>query len=302
MESFNEISKYKDIKGKMVYTFLIYSTTCDQIKTYLHGLIDKISTIKDNYKKKIANERIKSFELYFENFKLDQSINSVFLVGENNFIKQLSLDKNHIKTLVDFKISNTHYFCDDYYLIDHFIKILDETKLITVCSIDNTNATIISMDEVKNRIVQQTNLESGFEKYNCELYYGLSNQLNGLIKKYPTKKIFSGKLTKEEVWNKIIKDKNIISQEKFNNEVLTQLINPGKENIFIFGKKEVGNEILNYGVKKLFITSKLYNNMMVHIDKSLLNFEIVILEKNSEGDFTDILIKNFGGLVGIKYF
>jgi hypothetical protein len=187
-------------------------------------------------------------------------------------------------------------------MIAHILKLLDDTKLINVCQIDNSNATIISMDEVKNRIKHQTKIELGIENYDCELYYGQSVQMSALIKKYPTKKIFCGKLSKEEVWNKIINNRNIIAQENFNNEILTQLTNPEKENLFIFGKKDIGNQILNYGVKKLFITNKLYNNMVERIDQSLLNFPIVILEKNSDGDHADILIKNFGGLVGIKYY
>ena len=69
MESLTEIIKYKNTKGKMLYTFLIHSITTEQVNAYLKGLFDKISTIKDLYKRKIANERVKTFELYFENIR-----------------------------------------------------------------------------------------------------------------------------------------------------------------------------------------------------------------------------------------
>jgi hypothetical protein len=301
MESLTEIIKYKNTKGKMLYTFLIHSITTGQVNAYLKSLLDKISTIKDLYKRKIANERVKTFELYFENISINQIINSVFLIDSNQLVKSFLLDPTNIKTLVDFKIPNTNYYCDDCFYIDYISKILDNTKLITVCAVDNTNATIIKIDGVKSRVIQQTNIETAFDKYNCELYYGFtSNQFALFTKKYPTKNIVNGKLTKEEAWNKILKDKNTIAQEKFNTEVLTQLTN--NDNLYIFGRKNVGNEILNYGVKKLFITSKLYNIMIEKIDPSFMNFEIIILEKYTDGDYTDILIKNFEGLVGIKYY
>ncbi len=302
MESLIEIIKYKNTKGKMLYTFLIHSISCDQVKLYLKDLIIKISTMKDIFKRNQANEKIKNFELYFDNINSDQIINSIYLVDSNE-IKSFILNSNDVKTLVDFKIPHTNYYCDEYYYIDYLINILDITKLVSVCSVDNSNATIISMDSVKNRIIRQTNIESVFETIDCKLYYGLnSSQYAVFNKKYPLKKIHCGKLTKEEVWTKILKDKSLEAQEKFNNEVLIQLTNPEKQDLFIFGRKDVGNQILNYGVKKLFITSKLYNIMLEHIDQTLLNFEIIILEKNSDGDYTDILIKNFGGLVGIKYY
>ncbi len=302
MENISEIINYKDQKGKMLYTFLIHSCDLSQVKSYFVGLFDKIQTINDQYKRKIATERIKSFDKYWEDYKLNSQINSVFLVSATNLIVRFDLNKAHVKTLLDFKIPTSQYFCDDCYNIEYIKKIISEDELINVCMIDNNVAQIIQLDSVKNRLVTQTDLASAFDKYNCEIYWGLSSQLASFIKKYPNKKIINEKILKSEIWNRIIYNRNLLAQEKLNNEVLIQITNTEKSDLFIFGRQNVGNQILNYGVKKLFITSKLYNNMIQKVEPQYLNFEIIVVNKNTDGDYADTLIKNFDGIVGIKYY
>jgi len=70
----------------------------------------------------------------------------------------------------------------------------------------------------------------------------------------------------------------------------------------MFGKKEVSNGILDYMVKKLFISKKLYKSLKKNISKEYLNFEIIIIKKNSNGDIGDIFFKNYEGIIGIKYY
>ena len=55
-------------------------------------------------------------------------------------------------------------------------------------------------------------------------------------------------------------------------------------------------------IKKLFISKKLIKSLKKNISKEYLNFEIIIIKKNSNGDIGDIFLKNYEGIIGIKYY
>ena len=58
MDNFNQLNNYINNKNKMLYTFCFYKITVSEIINYLSNLLDKINSIKDNYKRKIANDRV----------------------------------------------------------------------------------------------------------------------------------------------------------------------------------------------------------------------------------------------------
>ena len=62
------------------------------------------------------------------------------------------------------------------------------------------------------------------------------------------------------------------------------------------------NKIEGYMIKKLFIDKKLLNIFYNHIDKSLINFELNIVEYSENLDPIKKLINDFGGIIGETYY
>ena len=52
MNNFDKLDNYIYTKNKMLYTFCFYKTHVTDIIVYLTNLIDKINSMKDNFKKK----------------------------------------------------------------------------------------------------------------------------------------------------------------------------------------------------------------------------------------------------------
>ena len=80
------------------------------------------------------------------------------------------------------------------------------------------------------------------------------------------------------------------------------MTNPDKIDLFVFGRKNVRDEILSYTVKKLFVTSDIFSKYKQNIPSECFNFEVNIVDKNTPGDYGDQLIKNFEGVIAVKYY
>ena len=151
MDNFNQLNNYINNKNKMLYTFCFYKITVSEIINYLSNLLDKINSIKDNYKRKIANDRVYGLKSYMELMEPALKINQVYLVDENNKPIGFNLEKSHIGTLADFKIPCTQYFSDDIYYIEYIQKLVSSNELVNVISVEGTKGKLIQIDSVKNK-------------------------------------------------------------------------------------------------------------------------------------------------------
>jgi hypothetical protein len=303
MENFDKLDEYLNIKNKMLYTFCFYKITVGEIIVYLANLLDKIGSMKDAYKRKLANERVYGLKCTIETMEPSTFVNSVFLVDDKNKSTGFTLNKTHIQTLSDFKIPCSQYWYDDTFNIVHLKKLVSTDELVNVIYVDGSSGKVIQIDSVKNKHNDMTsNLDNLVSSNKSELIFGTPVTIQNLQKKFPDKQYFSGKLSNEQVWNQIVTNTNLKTQEKFNTEVLVQMSQADKIDLFVFGRKNVREEILLYGVKKIFITPDIYNKYKTNLPTEYFNFEVNIVDKVTTGDYGDILIKNFEGVVAIKYY
>jgi hypothetical protein len=303
MNNFEKLNNYINSKNKMLYTFCFYKISVSDIVVYLTNLLDKINSMKDNFKRKIANDRVYGFKSYLELMEPTQKINAVYLIDDNNKPIGFNLEKSQIQVLSDFKIPCSQYFCDDVYNIDYIQKLVSSTELVNVISVDGTSGKLIEIDSVKNKHHDSTsNLDTLISTNKTELIFGLPNSIQTLQKKYPDKQYFSGKLSNDQIWEQIIINTNLKTQGKLNTEVLTQMTNPDKIDLFVFGRKNVKEAILSYAVKKLFVTSDIFAKYKINIPTECFNFEVCVVDKITPGDYGDTLIKNFDGVIAIKYY
>jgi len=303
MNNFDKLDNYIYTKNKMLYTFCFYKTHVTDTIIYLANLLDKINSMKDNFKRKLANDRVYGLKSYLELMEPTQKINAIYLVDDKNKPMGFSLEKSQIEILSEFKIPCSQYFCDDGYNIEYIQKLVSSTEIVNVISIDGTSGKLIQIDSVKNKHHDSTsNLDTLISTNKAELIFGTPNTIQAFQKKYPDKQYFCGKLSNDQIWEQIIINTNVKTQEKFNTEVLTQMTHPDKIDLFVFGRKNVREAILSYAVKKLFVTSDIFAKYKINIPAECFNFDVIIVDKNTSGDYGDTLIKNFDGVIAVKYY
>lgn len=303
MNNFTKLEEYTTTKNKMLYTFCFYKITTADTLIYLTNLLEKISSMKDSFKRKMANDRVYRLKTLIEMNNPTDQINTVYLVDDKSNVIGFGLEKSHIGVLSDFKIPCSQYWCDDTYNIEHLKKLVCTEHLLNVISVDGTSGKLIQIDSVKNKHGDMTsNLDTLITSNKVELIFGTPNTIQLLQKKYPDRQFFSGKLSNEQVWTQIVANANLKTQEKFNTEVLSQMTNTDKIDLFVFGRKNVRETILAYGVKKLFVTPDIYAKYKANIPGECFNFEVYVVDTVTHGDYGDTLIKNFEGVVAVKYF
>jgi hypothetical protein len=74
--------------------------------------------------------------------------------------------------------------------------------------------------------------------------------------------------------------------------------------LYIFGKLkiEIKDAIESYSIKELYIEEKKLNKLKEFIDHTLLNFKIINIKSLENNDIADSFIKNYNGIMGIKYY
>ena len=113
-----------------------------------------------------------------------------------------------------------------------------------------------------------------------------------------------GELSHEEI-NKYFYnrkyDKNNILLEKKLNELSNSNTNL---DLFVFGKlkKEILSAIECYQLKELYIEERKLEKLKQFVDDSYFNFNIIPIQVINSGDIADKFIKDYNGLMGIKYY
>jgi hypothetical protein len=109
-------------------------------------------------------------------------------------------------------------------------------------------------------------------------------------------------LNKEEVYtlyeNENMKKKHILLEKKLND------LKNENTDLYVFGKlkMEIKEAIETYMLKELYIENKKYDKLKTFIDDAYLNFNVITIKSIESGDIGDMFIKNYNGIMGIKYY
>ena len=95
--------------------------------------------------------------------------------------------------------------------------------------------------------------------------------------------------------------KNHIELEKRLNDLQNSKTNI---DLYIFGKLkiEIKDAIESYSIKELYIEDRKLELLKNFIDNDLLNFKIYTIKSLKNGDIAEQFIKDYNGIMGIKYF
>lgn len=291
--------------GKLYYTLLIYKKSVNEVKNKLKDDLDKVNKrMKDAYKKKIINDRLfQIVNLLDTQFKDNNILNCIILSGRN--LNYFTLSNNELELCKKWNLNNFYIESSDKFRIKYLKNLFSEDKVKLIFEINSNQISLIELDKVKSRLLDKIKVENYnevldlIEKNNPKIVHGIGSTIKKIK---DLSNIYYKKLSSEEINNIINKMEVINSQNILKKEVLNQLSNPAFDDKFLFGKKEVPNGILDYMVKKLYITPSLMRQLRKNISKDYINFEILEVDSLESSDIGDNFKKDYDGIIALKYY
>ena len=305
----DELYNFTSCSDKYSYTILVHSYNNEELIGTIKKKLENINKKMSNpYQKKMVNERIYSLITHLEScFNKTDEINSVFLIDKQ--VNRLDLSKKEKGFCQQWNISKFIFDYDEQFNIDFLVELLSTKFIKTVFKFDKSNYSVIEMDSTKSKSIEshsgldEDSINKNITKHKPMMLYGV-NQILKKLGHLENKDlaIINKNMSNEDVID-FINNKNIeLNQEMFKEEFLDNLNNPSVEDKLVYGKKEIGDAIQNYMIKKLFINPKLLKILKEKAEPSVLNFEIVVVQSIKSGDLGQTLNKDYGGMVGIKYY
>jgi hypothetical protein len=314
----NILKEYRNIEEstETLFSILIYDKkVCDVIK-YFEDQLDKAKNISNITKKHKVNNRLFNFIKYLNEQYADENIiiNNIFLIHEK--LIKYDLTSNEIVTAKTYNMFNIFLKVNTSFYIDYFIDFFYNFDFIYTIKINKSDMSTIKMNKTKEKeleckkITNEQKLIDEIEiirkTHNYKDYiiiYGNSSYLNK-INNIKEVVIHNDFLNKEEVYtlyeNENMKKKHILLEKKLN-ELKNEKCNT---DLYVFGKLkiEIKTAIETYMLKELYIEDKKYDKLKTFIDETYLNFNVITIKSIENGDIGDMFIKDYNGIMGIKYF
>ena len=310
----NKLKEYISIEDSIetLYSIYIYNKKVKEVVNYFEDELDKAKKINNPIKKNKINNRLFNFIKYLnDNYEEELLLNSIFLIDDK--IIPYQLKKVEIEIAEHYNFPKIFVKCDTKFLIDYFIDLFYNLTFIYAIKINSNEYSIIKLNSNKMKIIEHGKVNN--EQKIVELIDNIRNTQNykdfiiiiGNVK-IPSniKNIIFSKdlLNNNEIYSlyeyEIMKENNILLRKR-----LDELKNENTNlDLFVFGKLkfEIKDAIESYALKELYIETKKLENLKKFIDNEFLNFKIIPIKSLENGDDAFNFIKDYNGLMGIKYF
>lgn len=304
----NKLENYKSSgKSGSHYTIYLYDYTIEDVLTFFSKKLDFVNkSLKDKFKKKMANDIIFTIKTELENGSWPKKFN-YFILANQKGCEFIPFSKSDLKIAEEWRISKMMFDFDSKFKIKYLKKLFSTDINIINFHFDNKKLVVKYVDFMKEKIIEKTTVdqyENIYSKFSKEevIYTGLSSYLDKIIKREPKKKEYL--IRKKNVQNDDIIDLHSALVESKNNirlerDIIGNLSNEKISHKFLFGKKEITEHISGMTIKTLYIYESIYNKLYQKLcktgEESLINFEVIIFkEKNT--------LENYGGMIGEKYY
>lgn len=292
---------YSSGKSDSHYTMYFFDTTVSDVINFISNKLDFINkSIKDSYKRKMANNIIYQVKCNLESMDETEKFNSFILANEKN-VNIIGFSYDDIKITKNWNMKNIMFEFSEKYMIDKITNIFSEKINIMNYHFNNKEIIIKNIDFMKERILEKDNI-SNFDdiikNYPSKIiiYSGLSSIIDKVKPSYYIKKNNVMNDIIIDYYNDIIEEINI---KRVKTDIINNINNDKVNHKFLFGKKEISDGIMNLSIKTLYIDENIFNKLYNKLEKSdnlgLLNFEIIIF-KNSD------IIKEYEMMVAEKYY
>ena len=313
------LKSYINIQEKLetLITIYVYDIKRDE---FLKKIEDNhLSALKINnpVKKHKLNNRFYNLMKYIEiNYKEDENINSIFLIDDKIF--EYNLLNNDIKNAKEYNFIKFYIKTDIVFNINYLIDLFNNFEFIYTIKLHRNEFNIIKINKHKEKKISEIkvsnelelieNIEKIRKDYNYKdliIIYGISAYLKSeYIEKIKNTLIIKEILNRNILYSYYedeLMKKNHIELEKRLNDLQNSKTNI---DLYIFGKLkiEIKDAIESYSIKELYIEDRKLELLKKFIDNDLLNFKIYTIKSLKNGDIAEQFIKDYNGIMGIKYF
>lgn len=290
--------KYKRESQDSAFTILMWEISRDELISELKHKLSLISNIKNSFKRVKLNDRLYEYLVQIEKSSIN-NYSQIVLIGSQIHIIKLS--KSDIKTLQEYQIPKITIVNEEYFQIDWLLDLFDNFKFYDII-INNSN--IYSHWEgnmyKKKQISKSVNLEY-IKNLNTNWF-----MVGKLV--LPTKnKFMLEHFPNNMSWEEIIRQIDKFEMKKKILQLQIHLDNISlDESKYIFST-DIFDLIEQYNVKELYVHSevkKKFDDTIGEKDLSTnINFPIILIESiDKNQDASHFLLKNFSGILGIKYY
>lgn len=311
---------------KYSYTIILHHITVeealDEVEKKISNFEKNKGKISDHKKSYEISKRLYTFKNMLSNFEPNDKLNIVIILNVDlKYFEMTNEIKNHCKIWKIKKFS--FYYNDD--VLDSFSEGTISERLVQYVSIllttekvktifdfsEGSKFKVKEIDSLKSRSIEdiqesEENLSISLKKYNPVIIFGNKNLIKEKEKNCNTAipTYISNNLNKKELLVLIENIEIKSNQEKFKKIFLDNYQNPKFTDKFLIGSKENSYGIENYMIKTLFINPKLMNKFKKNSEllNLLNNVNVIIVQPKEAGDYGQILNKNYGGIVGEKYY
>jgi hypothetical protein len=317
MEYLKEFKNITETTETLISIF-IYNKKLIDVKSYFEDQLEKAKNISNIIKKQKINNRLFNFIKYLNTIDGDENqiMNNIILINDKTNI--FSLTESEINTAKEFNFLNIFIKSNTYFYIDYFIDLFHNFVFIYTIKVNKNDMYIMKLNKNKDKellnikISNETKIIENIENIRKEYGYkdiiiicGESVYLgkidNANLNNTVLVKTFLSKESCYQLYEDECMKKNIILLEKKLNE-----LNDSRSNtdLFVFGKLkiEIKDAIESYLLKELYIETQKLDKLKNFIDDSFFNFKIIPIRSLSNGDSADQFIKNYNGIMGIKYY
>ena len=298
-----------------ILSIMIYKKSFNWVIETLESTLEKIKKIDNPIKRRKLSNNYYNLKKFIEEFYNDNQICSIFFVNEK--VYEYKLNKEECKVIEEYKIRDYLSYSESNYKNNYFYDLLNNFDFQYSFIIHKSEYIIKKWNQNKDKVIESgkisTTIKDNYENirkvYNHKnnIYiYGVNLKSIKDISLYSNPKII---LENDDYSRNELNEINIKEEVKANHILLESRLNDlqikSKIDLFVFGKLkfEIKDAIEAYLIKELFIQKEKYEKLKTFIeDKSVFNFTVYFIDKIENGDIGDTFIKNYNGIMGIKYY
>lgn len=316
MNFLNTYSSFQDNQECLLSVY-IYKKSVSILLPLFEKELEKAKQISNPLKRKKINNAYFSLVKKYRELDENTIISELYFIQEDKFIVEHQLSHDEEKVIQEFQLRPIYYQFDSIFHISHFQHLFYNFDFIYVAEIQKNHCTWIMLNKTKSKKYLEKKVLSLEDLYqSCkdlrkdknyqELIIIHGN--NPLLSKWEERKkifIFQEIISNEEL-NKYYEDyciqENLNLLEKKLDELQDSRTNT---DLYVFGrlKMEIKEAVEAYSLKELYIEQRKIELLKKSIeDHACFNFKIIPIISLKEGDIGERFIKEYKGLMGIKYF
>jgi hypothetical protein len=313
----NILKQYSSLEdnNESLYTIIIHNKIQKEAVVYFEAQLEKAKKINDPIKKTKINNQLFQFIKYMkDNYEEEETIHSIFLLHKK--IVNYPLTQANIETAVTYDVPKIFMKNDNFLDIDYLLDLFENFTFFYSLKINKNELSVYEFNKNKHCILETVKITTEekivdmIQKIKTEKQYKESIVLFGqspFIDKLPIlkkviieKKMLSHNEMYEVYEQDRIKENHVLLKKRIDD---MQNSNTNLD-LYVFGKLklEIKDAIECYSIKELYITKQKLDKLKTFVENEFFNFKIILIESLEPGDIAEQFIKDYNGMMGIKYY